>query len=151
MMQDYALGRFHFVDMGEQMHRHIYELNLSWGQMLDFYTDLNNARKERDDKYLEVAFIGEEVIEPDERELPFSEDAETGEMGSALYDSNKDEGVEEGGNEILGELKQEIQADDAASKEESESAQKQQEEEKDEADVAALGEKIGISATQVIE
>jgi hypothetical protein len=48
------------------MHRHIYEMNLAWGQMLDFYTDLNNARKEKDDKYAEDTHIGEEIIEPDE-------------------------------------------------------------------------------------
>jgi len=48
------------------MHRHIYEMNLSWGQMLDFYTDLNNARKEKDDKYTEENHIGEEIIEPDD-------------------------------------------------------------------------------------
>ena len=34
--------------------------------MLDFYTDLNNARKEKDDQYIEQSFIGEEVTEPDE-------------------------------------------------------------------------------------
>lgn len=66
IMLDYAMGREHFVDMGEQMHRHIYEINLAWGQMLDFYTDLNNARKEQDDSYAEKNYIGEEVIEPDE-------------------------------------------------------------------------------------
>ena len=71
VMQDYVLGRWHFVDMGEQMHRHIYEMNLSWGQMLDFYTDLNNARKEKDDKYIEDECIGEEIIEPDEAGVHF--------------------------------------------------------------------------------
>lgn len=54
--------------MGEQMHRHIYEINLAWGQMLDFYSDLNNARKEKDDSYAEQNYIGEEVIEPDDME-----------------------------------------------------------------------------------
>jgi len=48
-MADYTMAREHFVDMGEQMHRHIYEINLGWGQFLDFYSDLNNARKEQDD------------------------------------------------------------------------------------------------------
>ena len=46
------------------MHRHIYELNQSWGKFLDYYTDLNNARKEEDDSYAQKNFIGEEVIEP---------------------------------------------------------------------------------------
>ena len=34
--------------------------------MLDFYTDLNNARKEKDDSYVEQNYIGEETVEPDE-------------------------------------------------------------------------------------
>lgn len=37
--------------------------------MLDFYTDLNNARKEKDDKYIEQQYIGEEVVEPDEKPI----------------------------------------------------------------------------------
>jgi hypothetical protein len=45
-MLDYTLAREHFIDMGEQMQRHIHEINSAWGAMLDFYTDLNNARKE---------------------------------------------------------------------------------------------------------
>ena len=53
IMMDYTMAREHFVDMGEQMHRHIYDINLAWGHMLDFYTDLNNARKEKDDSYAE--------------------------------------------------------------------------------------------------
>lgn len=66
IMLDYAMGREQFVDMGEQMHRHIYELNMAWGGFLDFYTDLNNARKEKDDSFAEQNYIGEEIIEPDE-------------------------------------------------------------------------------------
>ena len=74
------------------MHRHIYEMNLAWGQMLDFYTDLNNARKEKDDKYAEDTHIGEEIIEPDENhQIPFatekrraSDDDDTGNLLSAL-------------------------------------------------------------------
>jgi hypothetical protein len=31
VMQDYAVGRFHFVDMGEQVHHHIHDLNQAWG------------------------------------------------------------------------------------------------------------------------
>lgn len=79
VMLDYAMGREHFVDMGEQMHRHIYEINLAWGNMLDFYTDLNNARKEKDDNYAEQNHIGEEIIEPDEPTM----------TNKAQYDSAK--------------------------------------------------------------
>lgn len=46
--------------------------------MLDFYTDLNNARKEKDESYAELNHIGEEIIEPDEN-LPNS--------GGKLYDN----------------------------------------------------------------
>lgn len=41
-------------------------MTLGWGQFLDFYSDLNNARKESDEKYVERSFIGEEIVEPDE-------------------------------------------------------------------------------------
>ena len=109
VMLDYALGREHFVDMGEQMHRHIYEINLAWGQFLDFYTDLNNARKEKDDSYAELNHIGEDVIEPDEPG-----------MGQGAYDSAKptqeikDQVAEQLDNEestenILEELKEDNQ------------------------------------------
>lgn len=68
-MIDYAMAREHFVDFGEQMHRHIYDVNLGWGQFLDFYSDLNNARKESDEKYVERNYIGEEIPEPEERPI----------------------------------------------------------------------------------
>jgi hypothetical protein len=99
VMQDYVIGRWHFVDLGEQMHRHIYEMNLSWGQMLDFYTDLNNARKEKDDKYVEDNHIGEEIIEPDETGPEFSTD---------VHEEAKSPEEDDAGN-LLGALKEEIQ------------------------------------------
>ena len=68
-MIDYAMAREHFVDFGEQMHRHIYDVNLGWGQFLDFYSDLNNARKESDEKYIERNYIGEEIPEPEEQPI----------------------------------------------------------------------------------
>lgn len=46
------------------MQRHSHEINHGWGQFLDFYTDLNNARKEHDDSFVETNFIGEELNEP---------------------------------------------------------------------------------------
>lgn len=49
------------------MHRHIYEMNQAWGSFLDFYCDLNNARRESDANYVEKNHIGEEIIEPDEK------------------------------------------------------------------------------------
>ena len=54
IMLDYTMAREHFVDMGEQMLRHIHEINYAWGNMLNFYSDLNNARKEKDDEYIQL-------------------------------------------------------------------------------------------------
>ncbi len=72
-MMDYALAREVFVDVGEQIQRHLFELNNGWGQFLDFYTDLNNARKESDDTFVEKNYIGEEIAEPEESKV-FNED-----------------------------------------------------------------------------
>ena len=66
---NYTMAREGMVDLGEQMHKHIYEMTLGWGQFLDFYSDLNNARKEKDEKYVEESFIGEEITEPDEQPI----------------------------------------------------------------------------------
>lgn len=66
------MAREHFIDIGEQIQRHLYEINNGWGQFLDFYTDLNNARKEIDDN-VEKNQIGEELPEPDEVK-PYNED-----------------------------------------------------------------------------
>ena len=63
------MARDHFIDMGEQVHKHIYDLNLAWGQFLDFYSDLNNARKAQDDGFVERQYIGEELVEPDEQPI----------------------------------------------------------------------------------
>ena len=68
-MINYTMARENMVDLGEQMHRHIYEMTLNWGHFLDFYSDLNNARKEKDEEYVEKSFIGEELMEPDEQPI----------------------------------------------------------------------------------
>ena len=65
-MSDYTQAREHFVDMGEQMHRWVYEMNVAWGKFLDFYSDLNNARKEDDESFVDKNNIGEEVQEDDD-------------------------------------------------------------------------------------
>lgn len=46
------------------MQRNSHEIHNGWGQFLDFYTDLNNARKEHDDTFVEKNYIGEELGEP---------------------------------------------------------------------------------------
>lgn len=66
VMMDYAMAREVFIDIGEQVMRHLYDVNMGWGQFLDFYTDLNNARKEQDDTFVEKNYIGEETEEPAE-------------------------------------------------------------------------------------
>lgn len=66
-MMNYASAREHFVDVGEQMQRYIFEINTGWGQFLEFYSDLNNARKEQDETFVEKNYIGEEIVEPDEK------------------------------------------------------------------------------------
>ena len=55
--------------MGEQVHKHIYDINLAWGQFLDFYSDLNNSRMAQEDNFVERQSIGEEIQEPDETPL----------------------------------------------------------------------------------
>jgi len=69
-MINYTMAREHFLDMGEQVHKHIYDINLAWGQFLDFYSDLNNARKAHEDSFVERNYIGEELVEP--AETPYS-------------------------------------------------------------------------------
>ena len=66
---NYTMAREHFIDMGEQVHKHIYDINLAWGQFLDFYSDLNNARKAHEDNFVERQYIGEELCEPDENPI----------------------------------------------------------------------------------
>jgi len=61
--------------------------------MLDFYSDMNNARKEFDDKYVERTFIGEELDELDENEYRIEE--------------NKQQDMNESTTNILAELQSE--------------------------------------------
>jgi len=111
------------------MHRHIYEVNLAWGQFLDFYTDLNNARKEKDDNYAEENHIGEEVIEPDDKIVNLYDNTFIFKKGG------KEEGkpeIEDGQEELLKDLKDNF-------------------EEEKEPDVAHLiGEKIAIKSAQAV-
>ena len=53
VMLDYAMAREHFVDMGEQMLRHIEQILKGWQEMLTYYSDLNNARKESDSQFVQ--------------------------------------------------------------------------------------------------
>jgi hypothetical protein len=70
--------------------------------MLDFYSDLNNARKERDEKYVEDQCIGEDLIEPDEKDIPGVNDYAMAEQKDYdLFDSGS---IAEAGD-FLGDLK----------------------------------------------
>lgn len=66
-MLNYSFAREHFVDMGEQTHRHFHDVTQAWGNFLDFYSNLNKARKEKDDEYVDRNLIGEELVEEDEQ------------------------------------------------------------------------------------
>lgn len=94
VMMDYTMAREAFIDVGEQIQRHIYEINNGWGQFLDFYTDLNNARKEQDDTFVEKNYIGEEIPEPEEN--PVQEDLfEAYEHDGSFHDDNLSDGSAE--------------------------------------------------------
>jgi len=73
-MLNYSMARDNFVDMGEQMHRHLHDVTQAWGNFLDFYSNLNKARKEKDEDYVDRHLIGEELAEPDEQVNGFSDD-----------------------------------------------------------------------------
>ena len=48
------------------MHRHFNDVTKTWGNFLDYYSDLNKSRKEKDESYVELQHIGEELVEEDE-------------------------------------------------------------------------------------
>ena len=84
------------------MSRHIYEINHAWGNMLQFYCDLNNARKESDEKWLEAQGIQEDSYEPDDgKKLVYS-------APEVVKKQDWDEGSEQDTREMLSELKQEL-------------------------------------------
>lgn len=61
IMLDYMSSRENFNDVGEQYTNHL-NLNMKeWQKFISFYSDINNARKEKDDEYKREQFIGEEL------------------------------------------------------------------------------------------
>lgn len=103
-MGDYAQAREVFVDMGEQMSRFIYNMNMSWDKFLAFYSDLNNARKEQDDEYEREQAIGEEVDPLDENDMNMDKDHIPGGLTeSQILQEDKEIDTEN----ILGDLKKE--------------------------------------------
>lgn len=65
-MVDYTMARECLIDMGEQMNHHVTEVGQGWHQFTNYYSDLNNARKEQDTNYAIFEGIGEEIAEPDD-------------------------------------------------------------------------------------
>lgn len=67
IMLDYTMARESFVDLGEQLVHHNIQMHNGWVRFIKYYSNLNNARKEQDDNYMQFQGIGEEVAEPDSR------------------------------------------------------------------------------------
>lgn len=61
IMLDYFASRENFTDVGEQYTNHMSANMKEWSKFINFYSDLNNARKSKDDEYKREQFIGEEL------------------------------------------------------------------------------------------
>jgi hypothetical protein len=51
IMMDYFASRENFLDVGEQYVNHMGQNLKEWNKFVQFYSDLNNARKEKDEAY----------------------------------------------------------------------------------------------------
>lgn len=60
-MLDYFASRENFLDVGEQYANHVGTNIKEWHKFVQFYSDLNNARLEKDEEYKRDQFIGEEL------------------------------------------------------------------------------------------
>ena len=60
-MLDYFASRENFLDVGEQYANHVGQNLKEWHKFVQFYSDLNNARLEKDEEYKRDQFIGEEL------------------------------------------------------------------------------------------
>lgn len=60
-MLDYLASVENFSDVGEQYSNHMSRNLLEWHKFVQFYSDLNNVRKTKDEEYKRDQFIGEEV------------------------------------------------------------------------------------------
>jgi hypothetical protein len=121
-MLDYAMAREHFVDMGEQTHRHFHDVTQAWGNFLDFYSDLNKARKEKDDDYVDRHLIGEELVEADENNdiggLEVDDDLyDEYENGTTANNVSKDGKAREAGKNLLDEFDDEIKEEEGKTEE----------------------------------
>ena len=60
-MLDYFSSRENFLDVGEQYYNHMTMNMKEWNKFIQFYSDLNNSRKTKDEEYKREQFIGEEL------------------------------------------------------------------------------------------
>lgn len=60
-MLDYFSSRENFLDVGEQYTNHMSTNLKEWQKFNAFYSDINNARKSKDEDYKRDQFIGEEL------------------------------------------------------------------------------------------
>ena len=61
IMLDYFASRDSFLDVGEQYTNHLAANIKEWHKFVNFYSDVNNAWKQKDDDYNREQFIGEEL------------------------------------------------------------------------------------------
>lgn len=50
-MLDYFASRENFLEVGEQYANHMNQILTEWSKFVAFYSDLNNARMEKDAEY----------------------------------------------------------------------------------------------------
>ena len=60
-MLDYLNSRENFLDLGEQYFNHMGRNLKEWQKFIAYYSDLNNARKEKDEAYKKEQYVGEEL------------------------------------------------------------------------------------------
>ncbi len=61
IMLDYFASRENFLEVGEQYVNHIAKNLKQWHTFVQFYSDVNNARKEKDEQYRREQYVGEEL------------------------------------------------------------------------------------------
>ena len=60
-MMDYLVSRENFLDVGEQYSKHLESNMKEWIKFIEYYNDVNNTRKAKDEEYKRDQFIGEEL------------------------------------------------------------------------------------------
>lgn len=61
IMLDYFSSRENFLEVGEQYVNHMGKNLKRWTEFILFYSDINNARKEKDEQYKREQYVGEEL------------------------------------------------------------------------------------------